>query len=421
MNFCNECDEYISLYIDELLDDETKSDFLRHMDKCRHCSAKFEEALYCAEFFKDEQDIPLPENFSEALHIRLQQVSESSNKKNKQEKLVLIIKSKRFIASLSTAAALVISLLAYNLMPNMVTKNDSTANYSEALQLESKKAQTTDNLGDFSRNSEVEKSMKDQASGESNLPNTKDSGEVSAEVSSDDKDIKITFSEPLPTEKKENDNTNNNIRIKAFQFEEGVDTDSGSQDAQQKNDALLYSIAGNNPDTVKFISNYVEVKMEVSADRKEIEQLKLLMSEIGANELHTVLDNNIVESINSAEDSDKAESNTSTIESATSFIIAQEYVDYYLPLNQYSLLKTRAEKYHLEFNSKTDIIKKDISQIYNELNKKKVEIDNKITNASKNNEDTSAYEAEKERITEELNKIINEKEIVVVRVYFLFS
>ena len=169
MNFCKECDEYISLYIDELLDDETKSDFLEHMNNCRHCSAKFEEALYCSELCKEEQDIPLPENFSEALHIRLQQVSESSNNKNKQEKLVFIVKSKRFIASLSTAAVLVISLLAYNLMPSMVTKNDSIANYSEAAQLESKKAEDTDNSGDFSGNSEIQKNIQDQARGENNL------------------------------------------------------------------------------------------------------------------------------------------------------------------------------------------------------------------------------------------------------------
>ncbi len=419
MNFCKECDEYISLYIDELLDDETKSDFLEHMNNCRHCSAKFEEALYCAELCKEEQDMPLPENFSEALHIRLQQVSESSNKKNKQEKLVFIIKSKRFIASLSTAAVLVISLLAYNLMPSMVTKNDSTANYSEAPQLESKKAQTTDNLGDL--NSEVGKSMQDQASGENNLSSAKSTEEVAAGVMSEDKDIKLTFSESIPTDNKENAATDNNLRVRTFQVEQGVDTDSGSQDAQQKNDALLYSISSNNPDTAKYISNYSEIKMAVSAERKEIEQLKLLMNDIGASELHKVSENNVDKNMNSAENSDKANSNTSAIESATSFIIDQEYVDYYLPINQYSLLETRSEKYHLEFNSKTDIIKKDISEIYNELNKKKVEIDNKITIASKNKEDTSAYEAEKERLIQEMNKIINEKEIVVVRIFFVLS
>jgi hypothetical protein len=421
MNFCKECDEYISLYIDELLDDKTKSDFLKHINKCRHCSAKFEEALYCAELCKEEQDIQLPEYFSEALHLRLQEVSESSNKKNKQEKLILIIKSKRFVASLSTAAVLVISLLAYNLMPNMVTKNDSTANYTEAAQIENKKAEDIDNSGKFSGSSEVEKNIQDQASGESNLSSAKDTEDVAAGIPSEDKDIKITLSEPIPTEKKENDVTDNNVNRRTFEGEEVVGSESGNQDAQTQNDALLYSISGNDPDTAKYISNYSEIKMEVSAQRKEIGQLKLLMNDIGASELHTFSDNNIDENMNSAEDSDKADSNTSTYESANSFIIASEYVDYYLPLNQYSLLETRAEKYHLEFNSKTDIIKKDISQIYNELNEKKAEIDNKITKASKNKEDTSAYEVEKERLTEEMNKIINEKEIVIVRIFFVLS
>lgn len=422
MNFCKESDEYISLYIDELLDDETRSDFLEHMNNCRNCSAKFEEALYYAELCKEEQDIPLPENFSEALHIRLQQVSESSNM-NKQEKLVLIMKSKRFIASLSTAAVLVISLLAYNLIPNMVTKNDSIAKYSEAAQLESKEAGDVDNSGKISGSREVEKNIQDQASVESNLSSSKGSEGVAAEVPSEDKDIKLTFSEPLPTEKKESAVADNNLKIKTFQVEEGVDTDSSSKDVESKNDALLYSISGNNSDTAKYTSNYSEIKMEVSAERKEIEQLKLLMNEIGASELHSVLDNKTYEnsSLNYAESSEKADSNTSTNESAASFFLASEYVDYYLPINQYSLLETRAEKYHLEFNSKTDIIKKDISQIYNELNKKKVEIDNKITDASKNKEDTSAYEAEKERLTEEMNKIINEEEIVVVRIFFVIS
>ncbi len=423
MNFCKECDEYISLYIDQLLDDETKSEFLEHIDKCSHCSAKFEEALYCDELFKKEQDIPLPENFSETLHMRLQQVSESSNKKNTQEKLVFIIKNKRFIASLSTAAVLVISLLAYNLMPSMVTKNHSTAKYSEAARLENNMAEDTVNSGDFSVNSEVEKNIQAQANSESNLLRAKGTEDVAAEGPSDDRDIKITFSEPLPTDKQENAVTDNSINMRTFETEDRDGSESGSQDVQPKNDDVLYSILGNNPDTVKHVSNYSEIKMVVSAERTEIEQLKLLMNDIGASELHTVSDNNVVEDsiLNFDEKADKDSSNTSTHEAIASFVIDQEYVDYYLPLNQYSLLETWAEKYHLEFDTKTDIIKKDVSQIYNEINKKKEEIDNKISNASKNKEDTSGYEAEKERLTEELNKISNEKEIVVVRIFFVLS
>ncbi len=415
MNFCKECDEYISLYIDELLDDKTKSEFLKHMNICSHCSAKFEEALYCAELCKAEKDIELPENFTQELHRRLQEVSQGSDKNNKQGKLMLIIKNKRLIASLSTAAVLVISLLAYNLMPNMVSKNASTANYSEASQIENIEA--SDKTGNYFGKSEVEKNTENQGSKDSKVSSKKVTEESATGVISEEKDIKLTFSEPLQTEKKENDVIDNNPQMRTFQVEEGVGTDSGTQDTQQENDAFLYSLSGNKFDTAKHISNYAEIKMEVSEQRTEIEQLKLLMKEIGASELHTVFDNKL----NSAESSDKADLNASIYESATSFVVASEYVDYYLPLNQYSRLEAMAEKYHMEFSSKTDIIKKDISEIYNELNKKKEEIDNKITEASKNKEDTSAYEAEKERLTEEMNKIIDEKEIVVVRVFFLFS
>ncbi|QNU68362.1 zf-HC2 domain-containing protein [Ruminiclostridium herbifermentans] len=421
MNFCKDCDEYISLYLDELLDDETKSDFLEHMEQCSQCSAKFEDALFCAELCKEEQEIPLPENFSETLHIRLQQVSESTNKNNTREKLAFIIKSKRLIASLSTAAVLVISLLAYNLMPSMVTKDQSTANYSETAQMEmSKMAEDTDNSGDISVNSEEEKSIQAKANGENNISSTNDTKEAAAGGPSEDAKIKITFSEPATADKKEDTIADNSFKMRTFEDREN--TESGSKDVLLENDTLQYSILGNNLDTKEYISNYSEIKMEVSAEGTEIEKLKLLMNDVGASELHIFADNNIVEDSNMifAGSPDKDNSNVSTNEIAEAFVTDPEYIDYYLTLNQYSLLEAKAAKYHLEFNSKTDIIKKDVTHIYNEINKKQEEIDNKITNASKNNEDVSVYQAEKERLTEELNKITNEKEIVVLRIYLVY-
>jgi hypothetical protein len=417
MNFCKECDEYISLFIDELLDDETKS----------HCSAKFEEALFCAELCKEEQDIPLPENFSETLHIRLQQVSESSSEKsiirNTQERILSIIKNKRLIASLSTAAVLVISLLAYNLMPSMVTKDSSTANYSETAQMErSKIAEDTDSLDDFAANSEEEQNIQDHVSSESNTSGANGTEEVASGVLSDKTDIKITFSEPSTAYKTENNITDDKLNMRSFEVEDRVDTDMGSKNVLQNNDEPQYSISSINPDTEEYISNYSEIKVEVSAERSEIEQLKLLMNDIGASELHILSDNNVVRDSNTiyAEIPDKESSNPSINEVSPNFAPSLEYVDYYLTINQYNLLETRAEKYHLEFNSKTDIIKKDISTIYNEINKKIEDIDKKISNISNKKEDVMAYQAEKERLTEELNKIISEKEMVVVRIFFVY-
>lgn len=420
MNFCKECDEYISLYIDGLLEEKIELEFIKHVEQCSECSAKFKVASYLTELCKEEE-LPLPENFSASLHNRLQEVSENINTKNNDSKFKLIIQSKKFIASFSTAAVLVISLLAYNLLPNMGTMK-SFSQVSESAQIkteqkiENKQAADSDNI--VNKNSSSENKEATQYEASSTLSDTKGDQPSAAEVTPEDKRLIITFSEPVQTENTESNEKENNLKARAFQDDKGESEGSADTDTDEINDALMFSKAADNAsDTEKHISNYAEIKVEVSPDRTQIEDLKRLMSDIGAYQITAYTNNSVVEkSDNNSADNAKSDISTYNSVDTTS---ATEYIDYYLTLSQYSKLESQSVKYNLKFSSKTDIIKKDISQIYNELNKQKIEIDNKISIASENNQDTSAYEAEKARLTEEMSKIINGKDIVIVRIFFV--
>lgn len=428
MNFCKECDEYISLYIDGLLEEEIKSEFLKHAEQCNECSAKFKAATYISELCKEE--IPLPEDFSSSLHNRLQEASRSINKKNNESKFMLIIHSKKLIASLSTAAVLVISLLAYNLLPNMspmkLSSQDAVTTQLETEQTENKKDSDIDNSVNRKNSTEVEESAQYQASSNSFLSNDqdKDAEQSVAVVVSEDKEITQKFSKSISSENKENNDSKNIAKKRNLQGDVVASTSSDDTHNNLKDDSTIYMMtSGNASDSEKHISNYSEIKIKVSAHGTEIEDIKTLMSDIGGCQLITHLNDSIIEKsdANSAESADKANSDNLVYALEKPDLDATNYIDYYLTLEQYSMLASQASKYNLEIISKTDIIKKDISQIYNDLNKQKIEINKKIAEASKNGEDISAYEAEKAKITEEINKIGDIKEMVVVRIFFELS
>lgn len=428
MDYCKEFDEYVTLYIDELLDDATKSAFLNHIAHCSKCSVRFSDAMYCAELCRGEQDIQLPENFAESLHTRLQEVkevSENGNKNNsidnniahEQGKLVYLLKSKRLIASLSTAAVLVISLLAINLLPNinMSDHSKSLADYSDNTRIENKEDGNISETHSNSISSGVDKSVHNE---ESEKPSSSDNLNSKAKASTgviavEGNDKKVANTQPSVSNKNEQ-----NPRSRAIQGTEEAIATSMNPDTDQKDTVSLYSFANSKEfdSDNKFVSNYVEIKMKVSDEQKDISNLDLLMNEIGATELHTpynsLVGNNAGNTVASTGKANQdAQSKTTVL----------KYKDYYLTLNQNKKLDSSAEKFNLEFSSKTDIIKKDVSSIYNEIKNQKTEIDNIITNAAQNNQDTSNYDVDKAILTKEMDTIANEKEIVIVRVLLVYS
>ena len=49
MNFCEESDSYISLYIDDMLEEKEKEEFLIHIKQCAKCAQKLNEESYFAD------------------------------------------------------------------------------------------------------------------------------------------------------------------------------------------------------------------------------------------------------------------------------------------------------------------------------------------------------------------------------------
>lgn len=417
MNFCKECDEYISLYIDGLLEEKSESEFIKHVEQCSECSAKFEAALYLSELCKGEE-LPLPENFSATLHTRLQEESVNINTKNNESKFMFIIKNKKLIASLSTAAVLVISLMAYNLLPNMVTmelasKNSESAQIKLEQKIENKQATDSNNTANKNNSSQVEEATQYEASSNSTLSDAKSDNSSISVVTPEDKRITMTFSEPVQTENKKSNEKENGVKERAYQDDMKKSESSTDTDTDKTNNAVMFSTVldaatDTASDTEKHISNYAEIKVDVSPKGTKIENLKKLMIDVGAYQITAFTNNSVAN-----DKSDISKYNSVDTTSST------EYIDYYMTLSQYSKLESQAAKYNVEFSSKTDIIEKDVSEIYNELNKQKIELYNKISLATENNQDTSAYEAEEARLTEEMGKIINKKDIVIVRIFFV--
>jgi len=74
---CDKAAEMISLYMDNMLDEEKKAEFEEHINSCEDCRASYEDILVimkaCAEIEEEE----LPEGFRDELHQKLLNVSKN--------------------------------------------------------------------------------------------------------------------------------------------------------------------------------------------------------------------------------------------------------------------------------------------------------------------------------------------------------
>lgn len=395
MNFCKKNDEYISLYIDELLDDKTKIEFLKHMEECSECAKKLKEASYFAQLCREGQDLTLPDGFSSSLHRRLLEVSAGESK----SKLRLFVYNKRFIASLSTAAVLVISLLAYNLLPQMGSKKDISGISIKNAQVEASSAEDSYSGSDENKDNINEKSTSESA------PTV--SSQTESLTGAGDVETTVTFGEAAPdTSRKTSDKSD--LRSAQGSAKQSSSSQEPIKKKALKDETALYTMKSEDQlDTIsqQYFLNYVELNMKVSPGSIEIEDLRKFMNELGAIEQKPVTINSVTEN------SDDTSTQTT--------VKTPEFIDYYLPLSLYNTLSDQAIKHKLELNSKTEIITNDITNIYKELNIQIIEVNKKTEEALKKGEDTTNFEAEKIRITEEMNKIIAAGEMITVRVFFI--
>jgi anti-sigma factor RsiW len=70
---CRHVWEYISGYLDNTLDEQTRSDVERHLEHCEICSAVLDSTRNILILTADDRVFELPLGYSERLHARLRE------------------------------------------------------------------------------------------------------------------------------------------------------------------------------------------------------------------------------------------------------------------------------------------------------------------------------------------------------------
>ena len=121
---CNEIDFYASMYIDNMLSEQEVKQFEQHLLSCEKCKARYNELKNIIETCDEIDEIPLPQNFEQMLHNKLLAIQPQK----KSGILAFMLQYKRMLATVGTAAVVLVTLLAYNLIPHYSTsRNDSSA------------------------------------------------------------------------------------------------------------------------------------------------------------------------------------------------------------------------------------------------------------------------------------------------------
>ena len=386
MNYCKQIDKYISLYLDELLDDKVKTEFLKHIYECNQCSSKLNEASYVADVCRENQDIQLPDNFSASLHERLLEAGGDKG----ENKIWTFVHNKRFIASLSTAAVLIVSLLAYNSFPHRGSL-DTTSMANDALQVETSsadnseygssenksaiipkdKANSTSQSNSLADSSSSNGTMSNNASSNNTVANsTSQNNTIAGSTSSkaagtrtesmptapskpvaQNPDVTVTFNKSVSNEEE-----NNNQQASKCQDKETASSSNKECEKKQGIDASCYTLnSKNQTDTNQYFLNYAELNLKVSSADMEIEDLREIMKDFNAIELKPVTINSEVENSTQNSTDESKDNSTNVVKSSEE---SPKYVDYYLPLSSYTELENVATKqFNLKLSVKTDIIK----------------------------------------------------------------
>ncbi|HEX2924867.1 MAG TPA: zf-HC2 domain-containing protein [Ruminiclostridium sp.] len=378
MDFCNESDYYISLYIDGMLDPETKTEFEKHICNCNECAMRLKEVSELTKLCRESDETELPQNFSASLHDRLMKVSE----KEKESKGRLIKFNKKLIAGLSTAAVLVVSLLAYSLIPDTNQSGHSAT---------------------ISYDTEVRDSVSDSTERQSTAQ--KENAVTDNAVKSTSQDTARTAIKP--SESKTNKSTDTKLSkpkasVKKYDVKSRAKSGSGNvasssrktKDESEK--AAVYSMKM--AELPQYFSNTAELNLKITGDNGEktgAETLKALMQEVGAREVVS--------------------------DSETMGVMAQnDFVEYTLSLDSFDkIVKEAAEKYGLELSIKLPVTKKDVTVEYNELSAQRDQLDQKIDDAEKKGDDTSALKEERNNLSQEMDEIVNNSDMITVRIFFV--
>ncbi len=376
MDFCKKSDYYVSLYIDDMLEETTKREFEKHINECSKCSQKVKEALAFTEMCRESGDIMLPQNFSSSLHDRLIKVAENE----KENKGRLFIYNKKLIAGLSTAAVLVISLLAYSLIPDTGLKNRQVADISTGIV-------ASNSAEDSTKDSAIStlETVQNFSAQESNNNEAQPSSEKLTA------DNSRSLVKDYPEKRLFEEKSEKKAVSKSSQSMKKTDGES-----KEKTDSVYKTKVADDTVPMQYFSNTAEMNLSYATQDKENEDgaLKDLMSELGGKEL--------------------------TADDDTVFIMAQNnYVDYVIPLDSFTKIQQLAiEKYNLDISIKLPVSKENITEQYKELEKRRDELTQKINDMEIKDDDTSTLEKERDNLSQKMDEIVKNNGMITIRIFF---
>ncbi len=421
MNFCDKSDLYISLYIDEQLELKEKEEFEKHLKKCTQCARKLKEESYFVQLCKEDEDIILPKDFSASLHSRLVEISrEDNNKTNPNNKIKSFFLNRKLMASISTAAVIVLSLLAYGLIPEFGSgmEKASSVNESAVIQEAAPEARAGTGSGESAVVANDSSEDVNSTLSGSSADNTAGVSDGGGQKTADSKENTIAGITEFKVEKgSEQAADNRKLKVKAYlgqpvedsvKYGAATHSDDSSNSPEKENEnakakadeeiIMGFAMPDDNTSNVQYFTNYVEMTLAIESGEAEMESLKKLMTEYGASEQSSGMLQGF-----SANLKDNA-----------------AYVEYSISLGDYVTLQSEAKlKYKLELKAKTDIIKKDITEEYNCLENKLNELENKINEAINIGEDITTLETEKSSLIGQINSLIARQEMITIRIFFV--
>ncbi len=417
MNFCDKSDLYISLYIDEQLELKEKEEFEKHLKKCTQCAQKLKEESYFVQLCKEDEDIILPKDFSASLHSRLMEISrEENNKTNPNNKIKSFFLNRKLMASISTAAVIVLSLLAYGLIPELGSGMEKASSVNESAVIQEAAPEARAETGSGKSAAVANDSSEDVNStlSGSSVDNTGGVSDGGGQKTADSKENTIAGITEFKVKKdSEQAADNRKLKVKAYLDQPAEDSvkygaathsDHSSNGTENENamaddqSIMGFALPEENTSNMQYFTNYVEMTLAIESGEAEMENLNKLMTEYGATEQSSGMLQGF-----SANLKDNA-----------------AYVEYSISLGDYATLQSEAQlKYKLELKAKTDIIKKDITEEYNNLDKKINELENKINEALNKGEDITTLETEKSSLIEQVNSLIARQEMITIRIFFV--
>ncbi len=103
---CDEVLELLSLYIDNELDEDRASMVREHIEACDDCKVEFEQLCEVVKMCNDIDEIELPENFKQDLHVKLSDEQQKIDDNRKS-----IVMRSRILRTISSIAAVLMIVL----------------------------------------------------------------------------------------------------------------------------------------------------------------------------------------------------------------------------------------------------------------------------------------------------------------------